>query len=255
MKTKMVSWNVNGLRAAHKKGFLKTLKKLDCDIFCIQETKANPGQLPEDLVDPGEYRGLFYSAERKGYSGVAAYSRLPVLSESRGLNEPRFDTEGRVLTLEYPEFFLVNCYVPNAQPDLKRIEYREAFNDRLKEHLLELEEEKPVILCGDLNVAHNPIDLKNPSRNEQNPGYSIRERRKFTDLLDAGFVDIFRHCYPDKVSYTWWSYRFWAREKDIGWRIDYFILSPRLLAHVKDTGHHHHVFGSDHCPVFLELGP
>jgi exodeoxyribonuclease-3 len=250
---KIMSWNVNGIRAAHRKGLLEILARLDADLICLQETKAQVEQLPEDLREIRGYSSYFYSAERKGYSGVATFSRPKPRLVREGIGVGDFDREGRVLTHEFDDYFLVNCYVPNAQPELARIDFRKEFNDKLKGHLVSLDKEKPVILCGDLNVAHRPIDLKNPKANERNPGYSIEEREKFDELLQAGFVDTFRHLYPEKVSYTWWSYRFNARQKDIGWRIDYFLISRQKVSAVTEVIHHQDIFGSDHCPISLRV--
>ncbi len=250
---KIVSWNVNGLRAVYKKGFIDILKNSEADIFCLQEIKALTEQLPPELLDIPGYTSFFFPAVRKGYSGVAVYSREKPLSTVKGIGVEEFDIEGRAVTLEYEKFYLINTYVPNAQHELKRIEYRNSFNDSLKNYMLELQKTKPVILCGDLNVAHQPIDLKNPKANEKNPGYSPEERQKFTELLNAGFVDIFRKLYPDKIEYSWWSYRFKAREKNIGWRIDYFVISESLVNQVVDNIINADIMGSDHCPVTLEL--
>lgn len=249
--TKIVSWNVNGIRAAHRKGLPEIIASLDADVVCLQETKAQIDQLPEDIREIPGYSGHYFSAERKGYSGVVTFSRPEPRSVREGIGIGEFDREGRVLTHEFGDFFLVNCYVPNAQPELARIDFRKEFNDKLKDQLVSLDKKKPVLLCGDLNVAHRPIDLKNPKANERNPGYSIEEREKFEELLQAGFIDTFRHLYPNQVSYTWWSYRFNARQKDIGWRIDYFLISRRGISGVKEVIHHQDIFGSDHCPISI----
>ena len=244
---KFVSWNVNGLRACMQKGFLDFFKEINADFFCIQETKMQEGQL--DLNIDG-YHYYMNSAIKKGYSGTLIYAKEKPLNVIYGINE-KYNDEGRVITLEYPTFYLINAYVPNAQDGLKRIEYRETFEDDLREYLLSLN--KPIIYCGDLNVAHNPIDLKNPKANEQNAGYSIQERTKFTTLLNSGFIDTFRYLYPDKVTYSWWSYRFNARANNAGWRIDYFLISDILKDKLIDSKIHTNVFGSDHCPIELDI--
>lgn len=250
---KLISWNVNGLRAVLDKKALDAVWALSPDFLCLQETKAQPDQLPPTALNVEGYHSFFHSAEKKGYSGVALYSRSEPLSLIQGIGHELLDREGRTLTAEYPDFYLVNCYVPNAQPELARLELRMAFNDALKNFILQLERKKPVILCGDLNVAHQPIDLKHPKANERNPGYSIEERTKFSELLEAGYLDVFRKRYPDRVAYTWWSYRLKAREKNVGWRIDYFVVSPRLEERVLDARIHDQIMGSDHCPVELEI--
>ena len=244
---KFVSWNVNGLRACMQKGFLDFFKEINADFFYIQETKIQEGQL--DLNFDG-YHYYMNSAIKKGYSGTLIYAKEKPLNVIYGINE-KYNDEGRVITLEYPTFYLINAYVPNAQDGLKRIEYRETFEDDLREYLLSLD--KPIIYCGDLNVAHNPIDLKNPKANEQNAGYSIQERTKFTTLLNSGFIDTFRYLYPDKVTYSWWSYRFNARANNAGWRIDYFLISDILKEKIIDSKIHTNVFGSDHCPIELDI--
>ena len=244
---KFVSWNVNGLRACMQKGFLDFFKEIKADFFCIQETKMQEGQL--DLNIDG-YHYYMNSAIKKGYSGTLIYTKEKPLNVIYGINE-KYNDEGRVITLEYPTFYLINAYVPNAQDGLKRIEYRETFEDDLREYLLSLD--KPIIYCGDLNVAHNPIDLKNPKANEQNAGYSIQERTKFTTLLNSGFIDTFRYLYPEKVTYSWWSYRFNARANNAGWRIDYFLISDILKEKIIDSKIHTNVFGSDHCPIELDI--
>lgn len=244
---KLISWNVNGLRACMQKGFLDFFKEINADFFCIQETKMQEGQL--DLNIEG-YHYYMSSAIKKGYSGTLIYAKEKPINVIYGINE-KYNDEGRVITLEYPTFYLINAYVPNAQDGLKRIDYREQFEDDLREYLLSLN--KPIIYCGDLNVAHNPIDLKNPKANEQNAGYSIQERTKFTTLLNSGFVDTFRYLYPEKVTYSWWSYRFNARANNAGWRIDYFLISDSLKDKLIDSKIHTNVFGSDHCPVELDI--
>lgn len=244
---KLISWNVNGLRACMQKGFLDFFKEINADFFCIQETKMQEGQL--DLNIEG-YNYYMSSAIKKGYSGTLIYAKEKPINVIYGINE-KYNDEGRIITLEYPTFYLINAYVPNAQDGLKRIDYREQFEDDLREYLLSLN--KPIIYCGDLNVAHNPIDLKNPKANEQNAGYSIQERTKFNTLLNSGFIDTFRYLYPEKVTYSWWSYRFNARANNAGWRIDYFLISDSLKDKLIDSKIHTNVFGSDHCPVELDI--
>lgn len=248
---KLISWNVNGLRAAMGKGFMDTFAQLDADAFCLNETKLQPGQIELDL--PG-YHQYWNSAEKKGYSGVAVFTRQEPLSVRYGIGVDEFDHEGRVLTLEMPQFFLVSCYTPNSQDGLKRLEYRMRWEDAFLSYLKSLEREKPVVLCGDLNVAHQEIDIKNPKSNRMNAGFTDQEREKMTRLLNAGFVDTFRALHPDETgAYSWWSYRFHARENNAGWRIDYFIVSESLREHVREASIHPEIFGSDHCPVELVL--
>ena len=250
---KLISWNVNGLRACLKKDFLASFQALDADIFCLQETKLqhHAGQIELDL--PG-YHQFWNSAEKKGYSGVAVFTREAPLSVTYGLGIEAHDHEGRVITAEYPGFYLVCCYTPNAQEGLARIDYRMEWEDDFRDYLMELDRVKPVILCGDLNVAHEEIDLKNPKTNRGSAGFSDQERGKMTALLSSGFTDTFRALYPDKTgAYTWWSYRFNARKNNAGWRIDYFIVSDRLMPRVEDQIIHSEVTGSDHCPVELVL--
>lgn len=248
---KLISWNVNGLRAAMGKGFMDTFAQLDADAFCLNETKLQPGQIELDL--PG-YHQYWNSAEKKGYSGVAVFTRQEPLSVRYGIGVDEFDHEGRVLTLEMPQFYLVSCYTPNSQDGLKRLEYRMRWEDAFLSYLKSLEGEKPVVLCGDLNVAHQEIDIKNPKSNRMNAGFTDQEREKMTRLLNAGFVDTFRALHPDETgAYSWWSYRFHARENNAGWRIDYFIVSESLREHVREAAIHPEVFGSDHCPVELVL--
>ena len=248
---KLISWNVNGLRAAMGKGFMDTFAQLDADAFCLNETKLQPGQIELDL--PG-YHQYWNSAEKKGYSGVAVFTRQEPLSVRYGIGVDEFDHEGRVLTLEMPQFFLVSCYTPNSQDGLKRLEYRMRWEDAFLSYLKSLEGEKPVVLCGDLNVAHQEIDIKNPKSNRMNAGFTDQEREKMTRLLNAGFVDTFRALHPDETgAYSWWSYRFHARENNAGWRIDYFIVSESLREHVREAAIHPEIFGSDHCPVELVL--
>lgn len=250
---KIVTWNVNGLRAVLQKKAMDEVWALEPTVLCLQETKAWPDQLPPGFPEIEGYRSLYHSAERKGYSGVALFTREEPLALIHGVGHEELDREGRTLTAEFADFYLINCYVPNAQPELARLGPRMAFNDALKAFMLGLEKEKPVILCGDLNVAHQPIDLKHPKANEQNPGYSREERAKFSELLDAGFVDIYRHRYPERVAYTWWSFRMQARQKNVGWRIDYFVISSKLTERVLDVRIHDQIMGSDHCPVELDL--
>ena len=248
---KFVSWNVNGLRACVQKGFYDFFHEVDADGFCLQETKMQPGQLEVEL--PG-YEQFWNSAEKKGYSGTAIFSRTKPLSVRYGVGVEELDREGRLITLEYEHFFLVTCYTPNAQDGLKRIDHRMAWDDAFRNYLAELDREKPVIACGDLNVAHQEIDLKNPGPNRGNAGFSDEERGKFTQLLAAGFTDSFRFLNPDAVgAYSWWSYRGRARANNAGWRIDYFIISDRLAPFVKEAPIYSQVFGSDHCPVGLIL--
>lgn len=248
---KFVSWNVNGLRACVQKGFLEVFSKLDADFFCLQETKMQPGQLTLEL--PG-YHQYFSSAEKKGYSGTAIFTRHSPLSVQCGVGVPELDTEGRVIVLEYNQFYLVTCYTPNAQEGLKRIDHRLAWEEAFRQRLIALDAEKPVIVCGDLNVAHQEIDLKNPKTNRGNAGFSDEERGAFTMLLSCGFTDTFRYLHPETVgAYTWWSYRFRARQNNAGWRIDYFLVSDRLRERILATPIYNEVEGSDHCPVGLEL--
>lgn len=248
---KLVSWNVNGLRAAVTKGFMDSFNELDADIFCLQETKLQPEQIQMEL--PG-YEQFWNSAVKKGYSGTAVFTRIKPLSVTNGIGIEEHDQEGRVITAEYDKFYLVCCYTPNSQRELARLEYRMTWEDAFRNYLLELDTKKPVILCGDLNVAHNEIDLKNPKTNRKNAGFSDEERAKMTELLDAGFTDTFRYLYPDAVDeYSWWSYMGKARERNVGWRIDYFITSKRLDSHIKEAKIHQQVFGSDHCPVELDI--
>lgn len=248
---KFVSWNVNGLRACMKKGFADFFHEADADLFAIQETKMQPDQLSEDMKFPG-YHMYMNSAERKGYSGTLVYARKEPLSVRYDIDGD--DThEGRVITLEYPDFYFVTAYVPNSKEHLARLDWRMAWEEHLKKHLLDLDAQKPVIYTGDLNVAHEEIDIKNPETNHQNAGFSDQEREKMTQLLAAGFTDTFRAKYPDKVQYSWWSYRFKARERNAGWRIDYFLVSDRIKDQVKDSVIYDQVTGSDHCPIGLIL--
>ena len=247
---RFVSWNVNGLRACVTKGFEDFFKEMDADFFCIQETKMQPHQLVLDL--PG-YQQFFHSAVRKGYSGTAIFAKKEPISVSYDFNADVHNDEGRVITLEYDNFYLVNAYVPNSKEGLLRLDYRQEWEDWLRNNLVELSKKKSVVYCGDLNVAHNEIDLKNPDSNHKNAGFSDEERAKFTELLESGFIDTFRYLYPEKVEYSWWSYRFNARSKNIGWRIDYFVVSKDLKDKLKDAKIHSNIYGSDHCPVSLEI--
>ena len=248
---KLVSWNVNGLRACVQKGFYDFFADADADFFCLQETKMQPGQL---VVDAPGYEQFWYSAEKKGYSGTAIFSRRTPLSVRYGVGVEELDHEGRLITLELEHFFLVTCYTPNAQDGLRRIDHRMAWEDAFRAYLCELDKVKPVIVCGDLNVAHQEIDLKNPGPNRGNAGFSDEERGKFTELLAAGFTDSFRKLYPDlKGAYSWWSYRGNARANNTGWRIDYFLVSSRLAPYITETPIYSDIFGSDHCPVGLIL--
>ena len=248
---RFLSWNVNGLRACVKKGFEDVFQTQNADFFCLQETKLQPGQIELDL--PG-YEQFWCSAEKKGYSGTAIFARQAPLSVQYNLDIPEHDTEGRVITLEYPDFWLVTVYTPNAQDGLKRIDYRMAWEDAFRAHLKALDETKPVIVCGDMNVAHEEIDLKNPKSNRGNAGFSDEERGKFTELLASGFTDTFRRLYPDLTgAYSWWSYRFNARANNAGWRIDYFLVSDRIADRIEDAFILNQIEGSDHCPVGLEL--
>ena len=247
---KLISWNVNGLRACEGKGFSDIFRQLDADFFCLQETKMQPGQL--DLQFDG-YESYWNSADKKGYSGTAIFTRHKPLNVTYGIGIDEHDHEGRVITLEMPQFFLVCCYTPNSQDGLKRLDYRMTWEDAMRDYLKRLDRQKPVIYCGDLNVAHEEIDIKNPKTNRRNAGFTDEERQKFSELLSEGFIDTFRTLYPDEVTYSWWSYRFHAREKNAGWRIDYFVTSQRLLEHIKDAKIHTDIMGSDHCPVELQL--
>lgn len=248
---KLISWNVNGLRACLNKGFLDYFHEADADVFCLQETKLQAGQVELDL--PG-YRQFWNYAEKKGYSGTAIFTKEEPLSVAYGIDAEEHDREGRVIAAEFPDYYVVVCYTPNSQNELARLPYRMEWEDAFRAYLKRLEEHKPVILCGDLNVAHQEIDLKNPKTNRKNAGFTDEERNKMTELLSAGFVDTFRHFYPDqKDIYSWWSYRFRAREKNAGWRIDYFIVSESLKERLADAKIHTEILGSDHCPVELDL--
>ena len=248
---KLISWNVNGLRAVYNKGFEEIFKNFDADVFCIQETKMQPGQL--DLSFDG-YDMYLNSAVRKGYSGTAVFTRVKPISVSYGIGIEKHDTEGRVITVEFENFYLVNCYTPNSQRELTRLEYRVEWENDFRKYLKNLDDKKPVILCGDLNVAHQEIDLKNPKTNRGNAGFTDEERREMTNLLETGFVDSFRYLYPDKTDiYSWWYYMGKAREKNVGWRIDYFIVSKKVKQNIEEASIHPEVFGSDHCPVELDI--
>lgn len=248
---KLISWNVNGLRACYDKGFADAFRRLDADFFCLQETKMQEGQLDAQFEG---YRSYWNYAEKKGYSGTAVFSRLEPLSVTYGMGIDEHDHEGRVITLELDSFFLITVYTPNSQDGLRRLEYRMKWEDDFRTYLKKLEEKKPVIVCGDLNVAHREIDLKNPKTNRKNAGFTDEERAKFATLLDSGFTDTFRYFYPEQEGiYSWWSYRFKAREKNAGWRIDYFLASASLNDKLKGAAIHTDIFGSDHCPVELTI--
>ena len=247
---KIVTWNVNGLRACLGKGFLSYFEEADADLFCLQETKMSEGQAE---VETPRHVAFWNSAEKKGYSGTAVFAKEAPLSVTYGIGDPAFDGEGRVITLEYNAFYLVTAYVPNSRRELARLPFRMEWEERIADYLVALDGKKPVIYCGDLNVAHNEIDLKNPKTNHFSAGFSDEEREKMTRLLSLGFADVFRELYPDRVEYTWWSYMFHAREKNAGWRIDYFLVSRRLLPLVSDCRIRTDVMGSDHCPVELYL--
>lgn len=248
---KFISWNVNGLRACNEKGFSDAFCQLDADFFCLQETKMQAGQL--DLQFDG-YESYWNYAEKKGYSGTAIYTRHKPLNVTYGIDIAHHDKEGRVITMEMEDFFLVTVYTPNSQDGLKRLDYRMTWDDDFRNYLLELDKRKPVIVCGDLNVAHKEIDLKNPKTNRKNAGFTDEEREKFSILLDSGFTDTYRYFYPDREGvYSWWSYRFKAREKNAGWRIDYFVVSNRLREKLEKADIHTEIYGSDHCPVEVDI--
>ena len=248
---KLISWNVNGLRACVQKGFPDVFRQLDADFFCLQETKLQPGQI--DLELPG-YHQYWYSAQKKGYSGTAIFARWEPISAAYGVGCDALDQEGRLITLEYPGFYLVTCYTPNAQQGLARLEHRLQWDEAFRHYLSGLDEKKPVIACGDLNVAHQEIDLKNPGPNRGNAGFSDEERESFGKLLEQGFTDSFRHLHPEETgAYTWWSYMFHARENNAGWRIDYFLVSERIKDRIRSTPIYSQILGSDHCPIGLEL--
>ena len=248
---KLISWNVNGIRACLNKGFEEFFRKIDADIFCIQETKCQPEQV--ELNFKG-YESYWNSAERKGYSGTAIFAKKKPISVTYGIGKEEHDKEGRIITLEYKDFYLVNNYTPNSKRELERLEYRQIWEDEIRNYLIELNQTKPVIMCGDLNVAHEEIDLKNPKSNRGNAGFTDEEREKMTQLLEAGFTDSFRYLYPNKENaYSWWSYMGRAREKNIGWRIDYFIVSNDIKEKIKDADIYPDIMGSDHCPVGIEI--
>lgn len=252
---KLISWNVNGLRAVLTKGFKESFENLDADIFCIQETKMQENQITEDITEVLKNRYTYWnSAEKKGYSGTAVFTKKEPINVTYGLDKEEHDKEGRIITLEYENFFLVNCYTPNSKRELERLGYRQVWEDEIREYLVKLDKKKPVIYCGDLNVAHKEIDLKNPATNHHSAGFTDEERNKLTELLDAGFIDTFRYMYPDKRdTYSWWSYMFHAREKNAGWRIDYVITSESLKEKIKDAKILGEIMGSDHCPVELDI--
>ncbi len=248
---RLISWNVNGLRAAVKKGFMDSFNALDADIFCLQETKLQAGQIELDL--PGYHQYWCY-AEKKGYSGTAVFTRVEPISVTYNLGYPEHDSEGRVITCEFEDFYLVCVYTPNSQNELKRLDYRMTWEDAFRAHLMELDRRKPVIACGDMNVAHEEIDLKNPSTNHMNAGFTDQERGKMTELLSSGFTDSFRYLYPEaRDAYSWWSFRAASRERNVGWRIDYFLCSDRLRERIADAFIRPEIMGSDHCPVGLDL--
>ncbi len=249
---KLISWNVNGLRAVYKKGFLDFFNQINADIFCIQETKMQEGQIELNLEG---YEQYFNYAERKGYSGTAIFTKIKPINVTYGIGKEEHDKEGRVITLEFSDFYLVDCYTPNSGRDLARLEYRMTWEDAFKDYLKKLDSKKAVILCGDLNVAHKEIDLKNPKTNRKNAGFTDEERNKISKLLDDGFIDSYRLLYPDKENaYTWWSYMGNAREKNVGWRIDYFIVSDRLKQKIQEANIFCDILGSDHCPIGLDIG-
>ena len=252
---KLISWNVNGLRAVITKGFEEFFKEIDADIFCIQETKMQENQVDDNIKKIfSQYNCYWNSAEKKGYSGTAVFSKKQPLNVFYGIGIDEHDKEGRVITLEFERFYLVNCYTPNSKRELERLDYRMVWEDEFRKYLIKLNKTKPVVMCGDLNVAHNEIDLKNPKTNRHNAGFTDEERNKMTELLDAGFTDTFRYLYPDKTEmYSWWSYMFKAREKNAGWRIDYFIVSKSIENKIKESYIFTQVLGSDHCPVGLDI--
>lgn len=247
---KLISWNVNGIRACLKKGFLDFFKEVNADIFCLQETKCQQGQVELEI---GGYTSYWNSAEKKGYSGTAVFTKKKPLNVTYGIGKEEHDKEGRIITLEFENFYLVTNYTPNAKRELERLDYRMIWEDEIRKYLLNLNKTKPVIMCGDLNVAHEEIDLKNPKTNRGNAGFTDEEREKMTELLNAGFTDSFRYLYPEKQEYSWWSYMGHAREKNIGWRIDYFITSKDIKKNIKEATIYSEVLGSDHCPIGLEI--
>ena len=249
---KLISWNVNGIRACLNKGFGDFFKTVNADIFCIQETKCQKEQV-ENLEYDG-YTSYWNSAEKKGYSGTAVFTKIKPITVTYGIGIEEHDKEGRVITLEFEDFYLVNVYTPNSKRELERLDYRQIWEDEMRKYLLKLDKKKPVIMCGDLNVAHKEIDLKNPKTNTHNAGFTIEERTKMTELLEAGFIDSFRYLYPnEEEKYTWWSYMRKSREKNIGWRIDYFIVSDRIKEKIKEAKIYNEILGSDHCPIGLEI--
>ena len=249
---KLISWNVNGIRACLNKGFDEFFKSVNADVFCIQETKCRPEQV--EWLEYEGYMSYWNSAEKKGYSGTAVFTKIKPIAVTYGIGVEEHDHEGRVITMEYEDFYLVNVYTPNSKRELERLDYRQVWEDAMREYLLKLDKKKPVIMCGDLNVAHNEIDLANPKTNTQNAGFTIEERTKMTELLNAGFTDSYRYLYPEKEGkYTWWSYMRKSREKNIGWRIDYFIVSDRIKEKIKEASIYDDVLGSDHCPIGLEI--
>ncbi len=251
MPVKMISWNVNGIRACVKKGFMDYFKDVDADVFCIQESKLQEGQI--DLNLPG-YHQYWNYAQKKGYSGTALFSKKEPISVSYGLGIEEHDNEGRVITAEYEDYYVVTCYTPNSKTELERLDYRMVWDDAFRNHLLALDEKKPVLFCGDLNVAHNEIDLKNPKTNRRSAGFTDEERGKMTELLGVGFIDTFRYLYPDaEGAYSWWSYLGKARDRNAGWRIDYWCVSERLKEKIKEAEIHSAILGSDHCPVMLDI--
>lgn len=251
MPVKMISWNVNGIRACVKKGFMDYFNDVDADVFCIQESKLQEGQIEMDL--PG-YHQYWNYAQKKGYSGTALFSKKEPISVSYGLGIEEHDNEGRVITAEYENYYVVTCYTPNSKTELERLDYRMVWDDAFRNHLLALDEKKPVLFCGDLNVAHNEIDLKNPKTNRRSAGFTDEERGKMTELLGVGFIDTFRYLYPDaEGAYSWWSYLGKARDRNAGWRIDYWCVSERLKEKIKEAEIHSAILGSDHCPVMLEI--
>lgn len=252
-KIKLVSWNVNGIRAVLNKNFIESIEDLNPDIFCIQETKAHPDQVEHYIQDLGYVYEYWNSAIKKGYSGTAIFSKIKPITVNYGFGIDEFDMEGRVITAEFDNFYLVTVYTPNSKRELLRLEYRQNWDRVFLEHVRKLEEKKPVIFCGDLNVAHNEIDLANPQSNKRNPGFTDEERFGFDNILSFGFIDTFRHLKPDEIKYSWWSYMFSARLKNIGWRIDYFVISSKLKNNLKNAEIHNDILGSDHCPVSIEI--
>ena len=247
---KLISWNVNGLRACMKKGFKDYFIDMDADFFCIQETKMQENQKEWSFDGYYEY---WNDADKKGYSGTLIYTKHEPIRVQLGLDDDSYNDEGRIITLEYDNFYLVNTYVPNSKRDLSRLDYRQTYEDKVREYYNKLSENKPVVLCGDLNVAHQEIDLKNPKTNKRNAGFTIEERTKMSELLDSGFTDTFRYLYPERIKYSWWSYMGQARPRNIGWRIDYFIVSNSIQSNIKEAEIHNEIMGSDHCPVLLDL--